>query len=188
MGARAPERISEIAGFALGLAYMSVFATLGPVQSFFERRRPGAVADWLFLALGLVLVAVLVISPRIRRENPFLTLGVVGLFPTLIASFVGQHYGIHSHPARSIRALGLLVAFGAEFVTAVWFARQKKELDRQVFTESALFAFFVTVAAGVVYGVAQEWFDAPRLAFTWLALFGLTVFVASLFILERRYA
>jgi len=183
---RDADSVSGIAGFALGISYALAFSSLKVIYRNYPASRAGGMKSWLgYLIAGVIVVLPLV--PRLRRI-PYVMLPVAGFVPIVVSSTLAQRHGFNSVTGYKIRSVGTLVAFVFEFLAALYFLRQKKELDRQIFTQSGLVAFFATIAVGVVYGVAEDAFRAPHLALTWLSLFGLTVFVVSLFVVEKRYS
>jgi hypothetical protein len=182
--ARGPESISAISSFALGMTYAFALSSLKTVAKAYGKP-VHAIESWPGWVITAVIVA-LPLIPRLRRV-PYVVLFVVGFVPIAIGSSVAYQLGFDSPHGYEARSLGAFVAFVAEFAAAVWYLRQQRELDREIFRQSGLIAFIATIGAGVAYGVAEGSFGTPHLSPAWLALFGLTVFVVCLATLERRY-
>jgi hypothetical protein len=188
MGSRAPEgpnSVAAISGFALGMACALAVSTLKQVARAYPSKPPIKGA-WIGYVIAAA-IAALPFVPRLRRI-PYVMLGVSAIVPVIVSSAIAEHYGFTSDVGFKFRSVGTLVSFALIFLSALYFLRQNKELDRQIYTQSALVAFFAMVGVGVVYGVAEDSFGAPHLPLTLLSLAGLAVFVASLFVLEKRYS
>jgi hypothetical protein len=179
--ARDPDSIAGIAGFALGMSYALAFTAL------WKPAEPSRTVAWISVAVVTAAALVVALQAKLRR-NPMVVIAAGGFLPVAVTSTIAQSVGRETDAGRAISGVGVIIAFAATYGAAIWFAGRKRELDRQVFTQAAVVAFFVTVGTGVVYGVAQTYMDAPDLPTIWLALLGLTVFNIALAFFERRYA
>jgi hypothetical protein len=177
-----PERIAALAGVGMGMATaLMVASTRGLEELAKLQRRPA----WGSLVVVAVVSAGLLIRPF--RRSPFYVTLFCAMFPYAGALALINILDLPVDRGRFLYAAGYVLSIGALFGRAVWYEHQKRELDLRVVKDSAFIAFHVMVGAGVLYGIAQEFFHAPNLPLTALAVFGVMAWAAALFVLDRRY-
>ena len=153
------------------------------------------------------IASVLYLSPRYEGFAP---IGVV-LFTVAIGIRVARRAA--KTDTRSLVALAVGIAFGVMAGSALEFprgveivvivlanvvsigpvvltylsGREKRELDRAIFTDAAAAAFFVTMLALIAYAFAEAWFDAPRVLAIGCWAFGMAAWFVSTIVIRRRY-
>jgi hypothetical protein len=82
---------------------------------------------------------------------------------------------------------GLTVAAAIGLVVAlVLSGRQRRELERFIFSEATSVSFFVTMAAAITYGLLESWIDAPAVSMWWVWALGMTTWALMSALLKRR--
>ena len=178
------ERVAQTVGFVLGaataIAAVGTFQGIEPSSGARGRWWAGLIVVVAFAAIAAGLV------PRIRAER-YRALSF-GVLPYLASAVITGALDLAPEPTRTVRAIGFLLSVALLFGLALVVSRRKREVDQLVFREASLFAFFATVVATVAYGALVRVDVVPEIPLGAAGIFGMAVWLAALFVLDRRYS
>jgi hypothetical protein len=175
------DRVAKMVGLTMGAA---TGMTLSSLISGFDDD-PKA-PSWIGLAVSGAVLLAMALRPA-WRESRVLVI-CVGFLPVPLAGTAVSLLDLSRTTASTVRAIGFLISVALFFGIAYAYSRRKREVDQLIFREAAIVAFFATMIAAVVYGTLTQVTDVPRLSFAALAVFGMCVWLAALFVFDKRYS
>jgi hypothetical protein len=181
----AARRSGFLSGVALALLVSAALTSNPAVDRWLDKGTPVPPVPGIAVSSALFVV-VFVWSLRVR--NRLATLLVISFVPTAVAGAAIRLSDPNPSWAEPLRAVGLALTIAVAFVTSLSYARQKRELERAIFDEATVAAFFATLIAAGIYGVLGTAFHLPPVSLIWVPVFADVAWIVGLFVFERRYA